>query len=167
MMKDSLKLFLGMLLIFAFVSGAQPIARANVSGPTAATATVAQTTEAKVDLWLKDSGYSFRKTGKGTWLINHPDLSSSEMPMIVAAGQDFVVIGVVVAFKKNISFTKDVMYKLLRLSHALDYVKIGFDDDEDLFVRAEVKTKLLDLQEFKNIVERCARAAVKIRSEIA
>lgn len=163
-MKDSMKLFLGMLLIFALVCGAQPLARANASGPATA---AAQTAEAKVDLWLKDSGYTFRKTGKGTWLVNHPDLSSSEMPMLVAAGPDFVVIGVVVEFKKNISFTKDVMYKLLRLSHSLDYVKIGFDDDEDLFVRAEVKTKLLDLQEFKNIVERCARAAVKIRGEIA
>ena len=164
MVKNSLKLFLGMLLIFAFVTGSQPLARAGVSGPSAA---VAQTTEAKVDLWLKNSGYNFRKTGKATWLINHPDLSSSEMPLLVAAGPDFVVIGVVVEFKKNLSFSKESMFKLLRLSHSIDYVKIGFDDDEDLFVRAEVKTKLLDQQEFKNIVETCARAAVRIRGELA
>jgi len=163
-MKDSMKSSLRMLLILALVCGAQPLARANASGPAAP---LAQTAEAKVDLWLKDSGYSFRKTGKTTWLINHRDLSSSEMPMLVAAGQDFVVIGVVVEFKKNLSFTKDSMFKLLRMNHSLDYVKIGFDDDEDLFVRAEVKTRLLDLQEFKTIVERCARAALKIRTELA
>lgn len=58
------------------------------------------------------------------------------------------------------------MYKLLRLSHSIDYVKIGLDDDEDLFVRTEVKTKLMDLQEFKAIVENCIRAYGKIKSAL-
>jgi hypothetical protein len=109
---------------------------------------------------------NYRKTGEDTWVINYPGKATSNLQILVASGSDFVVLGVVVAVKKDMRVTSDLMFKLLRLSHSVDYVKIGFDDDEDLFVRTEVKTKLLDAQEFKSNVEIVAAAAERVHSEI-
>ena len=41
----------------------------------------------------------------------------------------------------------------MRLSNDLDYVKIGIDNDGDLFVRAELRVRMLDAAEFKK--QRC------------
>lgn len=75
-------------------------------------------------------------------------------------------MGVIVATKKTMNTTSDMMFKLLKLNHSLDYVKIGFDDDDDLFVRGEVKTRQLDLQEFKEGVERVSTDADQIYEAI-
>jgi hypothetical protein len=126
----------------------------------------AQTSVAQVDQWLAVSNYVYKKTGNGTWLITYRAKTPTELWVLVAAGTDFVVVGVVVALKRDMVFTNDFMFKLLRLNHALDYVKIGFDNDEDLFVRSEVKTKGLDLQDFKTIVETVATATDTLKGEI-
>jgi len=125
-----------------------------------------QTSVARVEQWLKESGYQYKNTGTGTWVVNYAGRGGASWQVLVAAGSDFVVIGVVVAFKKEMKVNSEMMFKLLRLSHSIDYVKIGFDDDEDLFVRTEVKSKLLDAPEFKANIERNAKAASTIHDEI-
>ncbi len=108
-----------------------------------------ETSTAKVIQLLQESGYLHRKTGENTWLIERQGKS----PILLATGAEFVVLGIVVAVKKNIRASGDLNFKLLKLNHSLDYVKAGFDDDDDLFVRVELRIRTVDLQAFKLMVE--------------
>ncbi|MGH9904389.1 MAG: hypothetical protein ACRD8U_02265, partial [Pyrinomonadaceae bacterium] len=62
---------------------------------------------AKVSKLLSESGQIHRKTGESTWLIERPGKSS----ILVAAGNEFVVLGIIVAVKKNIRATADLSFK--------------------------------------------------------
>ncbi|MBV9957916.1 MAG: hypothetical protein JO360_05810 [Acidobacteria bacterium] len=159
-MRTSGKILSRALLVLLLAAGLPLGTQARPANP------APQTSVARVEQWLKDTGYQYRSTGTGTWVVNYPRRGGGNWPILVAAGGDFVVVGVVVAAKKEMNVTSEMMFKLLRLSHSLDYVKIGFDDDEDLFVRSEVKTKLLDSLEFKATVDRNAKAATTIYDEI-
>jgi hypothetical protein len=55
---------------------------------------------------------------------------------------------------------------LLRLNDLVDFVKIGIDKDGDLFVRHEIKTRVLNVQEFKEAVENVARVAQRVQGEV-
>lgn len=98
-MKHLRKQSLRALLMLALVCSLQSLALA--SGTPGKRARAIQTNAAKVDGWLKAARYDYQKTGNGTWLINHPDLAGAPMPMLVAAGPDFIVVGVVVEEKKE------------------------------------------------------------------
>ncbi len=118
---------------------------------TLTTRALSQTKEAsiaKVIQLLQDSGFRHRKTGDNTWVIEQPGKTA----MLVASGADFLVLGIIVAVKKNMRVSGDLNFKLLKLNHSLDYAKVGFDDDDDLFVRTEVRIRTIDLQQFKAIV---------------
>lgn len=116
---------------------------------------------AKVIQLLQDSGYTHRKTGDNTWVIERAGKT-----MLVAAGAEFLVLGIIVAVKKNMRVSADLEFKLLKLNHNLDYVKVGFDDDDDLFVRTEVRIRQIDLPGFKAMVEDVDSGAVKTQNEV-
>ena len=126
----------------------------------------AQADAAKVEQLLQQSGYSYRKVSDGVWVIERQGKSLPKFTIIFASGPGFLVTGVIVAQKKTMNVTSEMMFKLLKLDHSLDYVKIGFDDDDDLFVRSEVKTRQLDLEEFKEGVERVSADADQIYDAI-
>ena len=79
--------------------------------------------------------------------------------MLLAVGEDFVVVGVIVAVKDNMRSSADLSFRLLKLNHSADYVKVGFDEDDDLFVRVEERIRIVDLQEFKAMVEKVDSSA--------
>jgi hypothetical protein len=115
-----------------------------------------EASSAKVSQLLQQAGYSHRKTGDNTWVINRPE---GKGPMLVAVGVDFVVVGVIVAVKDNMKSSADLSFRLLKLNHSADYVKVGFDEDDDLFVRVEERIRIVDLQEFKAMVEKVDSSA--------
>ena len=117
----------------------------------------------KVNQLLQQSGYNARKTGDSTWLLEYP---GSGRKILAAAGREFVVLGIVVAEKKNLKQSSDLYYKLLKLNHSQDYVKIVLDDDDDVTVRSEVRSWLLDLRQIKAMVEDLNKTAIKIRQDI-
>jgi hypothetical protein len=117
---------------------------------------------AKVTKLLTESGQIHRKTGESTWLIERPGKSS----ILVAAGNDFVVLGIIVAVKKNMRATADLSFKLLKLNHNLDYVKAGLDDDDDLFVRNELRVRTIDLASFKAMIQDVISGAEKAQQVV-
>ncbi|MGH9956436.1 MAG: hypothetical protein ACREBC_04810 [Pyrinomonadaceae bacterium] len=117
---------------------------------------------AKVSKLLSESGQIHRKTGESTWLIERPGKSS----ILVAAGNEFVVLGIIVAVKKNIRATADLSFKLLKLNHNLDYVKAGYDDDDDLFVRNELRVRTIDLASFKAMIQDVIAGADKAQQVV-
>jgi hypothetical protein len=109
--------------------------------------TTAQTS-AKVDQWMKQSGLSYSKAGETVWVVKSKAKSLGEFETFVATNEDVVVIGVVMARQKNLKMSQEALLKMLKLNHNNDFVKIGIDDDNDLFVRLERKVRMLDLEEF-------------------
>jgi len=123
-------------------------------------------TVAKIAGFLKDAGYEYKKADDNVWVIIHKGKSVPNQQTLVVALSDMLLVGVVVAEKKDIQVTADSMFKLLHLAHDVDYMKVGIDDDGDLFVRSEVRTRALNLSEFKDTVERVFTSADRAYLEI-
>ena len=117
---------------------------------------------AKTQQLLQDSGYQFMQYNPTTWSIDRTASSLKSFKVILGADNDFLVIGVVVAQKARMQMTPEFMQSLLRFNHTLDRVKIGIDDDGDLFVRTESSVRLVDTQEFKTLVEQVATSANRV-----
>jgi len=140
----------GWTIILVFSLGYPGPLRGRVLPPAIATQTQ-QATSGKVTRLLQQAGYSHRQTGPNTWVIDRP--AGKKGWVLVAAGQEFVVLGIIVAEKQNMRVSADLSFKLLKLNHDLNYVKVGFDSDDDLFARVELRIRSVDLPAFKTMYE--------------
>ena len=123
-------------------------------------------TSAKVDQWLKQSGYKYTKAAETVWIIKSKGNALSEFETFVAVNENVVVIGVVMAKQKDLKMSEDVLFKLLKLNHDNDFVKIGIDGDNDLFVRLERKVRTLDLEELKSCYAEVVAASDNVYTQI-
>src|SRR5712691_6548573 len=78
---------------------------------------------AKLAQILEQSGYTYRKAAENVWVVNFKGKSLSEINVFVTSAEDLVVMGAVVAPKKSMRVTPEMMFKLLRLVHDIDRVK--------------------------------------------
>lgn len=117
---------------------------------------------AKVTQLLAASGYPHRKTGDNTWVITR----QGKRPILIATGSEFVVFGIIVAVKQNMGVTQELEFNLLKLNHNLDYAKTGFDADDDLFVRAELRIRIIDLPLLRATVNDVERAEDRAAKEV-
>ena len=123
-------------------------------------------TQAKLARILDRSGYSYTKAAENVWTVTFKGNSLSEFPVFITSAEDVVVIGAVVAKKEDMRVTTEMMRLLLKLTHDLDRTKIGFDDDDDLFARVEISSRVFDDQEFKVNIEQVAAVTDRVHREI-
>jgi hypothetical protein len=111
---------------------------------------------------LDQSGDSYTKVNENTWTIKFKGKALSDFNVFISSTPEGVlVVLVIVAEKKNLKGNPpEMMYKLLKFG--ADFVKIGLNDYDDLFVSAELPTRTLDLQEFKDVVDQVAAAADQV-----
>jgi len=119
---------------------------------------------AKVERFLQQSGLTYRKTGDRTWVVERQGKSMGKQTILVATGPGFMVAGIILAAKNSMNASSEMMFKLMKFNHSLDYVKVGFDDDDDLFIRMEVKTRLLDQQGFNEVFDLVANNAETVNA---
>ena len=124
------------------------------------------TFEARVEGWLRQSGYDYRKVKANSWYVNMRGKELTQIRVLVGAGSNSIAVGAVVVPKRSLRVTADSMHKMMKLSYALNYVRVCIDPDEDLLVMAQVKERSLDLQEFKDTVERVVSAADRAYGEV-
>src|SRR5262249_49952788 len=114
----------------------------------------------KVERLLQGSSYKFKHaTGTAAanvWIIDFTGKSLPTFEVRIAGSDDLVVIFVTIARKRQLNVNADFLYKLARFNNDLDRVKVGIDDDGDLFVRADVSVRTLDLEELKAQVDQVA-----------
>jgi hypothetical protein len=108
---------------------------------------------------LDQSGYTYTKAADGVWAIAFRGKALAEFNVIITTQQDIVVIFVIVAGKKELKATPEVMGKLLKLNGELDRVKIGIDGEGDTFVRIDLSVRRMDQEEMKTNIEQVAAAA--------
>ena len=123
-------------------------------------------TVAKLAGLLERSGYSYKKAADNVWVVTFKGNSLADINVIVTSVEGLIVMGAVVAEKKSMQVTPEMMRKLLKLSHEIDRVKIGLDSDDDLFVRSEVSARLFDLEEFKSDMQQVSAASDQVHAAI-
>ena len=150
------------IVVLTALLSSQNIGAYAASFPQGATAQ----SSAKVEQWLKQSGLNYTKAADNVWLVKSKGNALQDFNTLVATNEGVVVIGVVMANKKDFKMSQDLLFKILKLNHDYDFVKIGFDNDDDLFVRLERKVRTLDLEEFKACYSEVTVASDRLYTEI-
>lgn len=116
---------------------------------------------ARVDQLLSQSGYEIKRPTANVWLIPFKGDSLKEFTVILSTSTNgnLLVIFVVVAEKKNINASPELWLRMLWFNDELDRVKVGIDGDSDAFVRIDLGTRTLDLEELKVNIKQVAAAA--------
>jgi len=117
--------------------------------------------ENSINSILKSSKYEYKKLTESAWLVMFDDEN-----ILVGADGDFFIAGVVVARKAEFRVTAESMSAMLKLAHSIDFVKIGIDSEEDLFVRRERQGKTMEKQEFNDYISIVSAAAKEVRTGI-
>jgi hypothetical protein len=119
----------------------------------------------KTNDYVKASGYkvTVAKACAAWFIADALDIPRKDLQglILIAEQSDMVVIGTVVRPKATLDISAATLLKLMRLSNDLDYVKIGIDNDGDLFVRAELRLRMLDAAGFKTAVKDVISASAK------
>lgn len=144
MRQASLRLLLGAaLLLVAWL----PAAHADTSD------------NAKIARLLSKSGYTYEKKNDSVWTVAYHGKSMTDFKVIIATDKGLAVVFVIVAHKEQMNMDQDLAMTMLQLNHSLDRVKVGIDDDGDAFVRADENVRVLDEEEFKDLIEQVAASA--------
>ena len=120
----------------------------------------------KIARLLEDSGYPYAKAADNVWSIPFKGKALPNFLLVASVEKDILVLFVVVAEKKDLKVTPELMQRMLKLNGDLDRVKIGFDKDGDAFVRVDLSVRVVDLQEFKENVDQVGAAADEVYTAI-
>src|SRR5215217_3673093 len=118
MKRPMLLLPLLLLMLAPAASGADAGgARARTpAAPAAPPVQSASASTAKVERLIGESGYTSKKVSDDVWLISRQGKSLPEFQIIVTSGPGFWLAGVIVAEKKTMRVTPELMFKLLQLN---------------------------------------------------
>ncbi len=147
---------LALAWVMAAAAGARPLPRQTEVGPFAS----------KVEGFLRQSGYDFRKVKDNSWYVNTQGKELAQIRVLIGAGPNSIAVGAVVAPKARLRVTAESMFKMMKLSYDFNYVRLCVDPDDDLLVMEQAKEKHLDLAHFKEVVERVAAAADRAYGEV-
>jgi hypothetical protein len=122
----------------------------------------------KTAQFLEQFGGSYTKISDAVWVVpfKGKEIDSVEVLVVVSPESNVMVIGATVVKQKNLKLSQPLLYRLLKYNHVADYVKVGFDDDDDLFVRADLNVKTLEFQSFKEILEQVGAVADELYTQV-
>jgi hypothetical protein len=125
----------------------------------------------KLEALMKESGYkSAAKVNDTTWTL---DFSGKQIPKfkVAVTATDKDASGIITVIVNPVARDQlprnraNLSAAMLKANNDFDYVKIGFDKDGDLFVRADIPPRT-DLVSFKAVVEQVAAAADEFYGKI-
>jgi hypothetical protein len=106
---------------------------------------------------LEKSGYNYSKVGDGVWEITFTGKNLKEFPMRIATNEDVVLVMVKVSDRNGLKLTLPFTNKLLELNDRLDSIKFALSEDM-LYIRTEIRSRVLDLDELKYLIEQMSGA---------
>ena len=107
----------------------------------------------------------FTRSGGGIWIVRRGGPSLRYFSITLSQRGGTLVTQVNVA--KATSFRlNDAAPTLLKLAFRLDYAKVGFDSEGDLWVRNEARIKSLEVDELSNNLDQVAMAADQVFAEL-
>jgi hypothetical protein len=129
-------------------------------------ARVEDSLEAQIDHFLKRSGWQYGKVKANSWYINMTGTELHRIRIILGAGDTSIAVGAVVIPKRNLTISSESMFRLMKLSYDLKYVRVCIDLDDDLLVMSQLRAKWLTEQEFKDAVQSVTEAADRAYDEL-
>jgi len=124
-----------------------------------------QQTAAAVEKLLVQVEPKFTRAGVGIWIIRRSGPNLRNFSITLSQRSGTLVAQVNVAKSKYFRLN-DAAPTLLKLAYGLDYAKVGFDSEGDLWVRNEARIKSLDVDELNNNLDRVAMAADQVFAEL-
>ena len=120
----------------------------------------------KIVQMLEESGHTYGKASDNVWSVKFKGNNVEQVSVIVIGHEGMLILVSVLAEKKDFKASPELMMKLLRLNDDYDRLKVGIDDDGDMFVRIDLTLRVTDSQEFKVNVEQISAAADEITAVI-
>jgi hypothetical protein len=125
----------------------------------------------RLETLLKEGGYkSLAKVNDAVWTLDFNGKRLAKFRVIVTLSEK-ESSGIIVAFANPVSKGQlpknntKLLTLLLKANYDFDYVKIGIDNDGDLFVRADLPPDT-DLPHFKSVIEQVAAATDDLYGKI-
>ena len=128
-----------------------------------------QTDIERLDAIVKESKFAAKKIEnpkQPVWTIKRKGESLKEFEVIFIVKNGVLVTFVTVAPKANLKRTPELLEKMLKMNYQYDSVKIGFDQDEDAYVRIDQRLRVVDVQEFNQIIDQVSLAADALHLEL-
>jgi hypothetical protein len=128
-----------------------------------------QTDGDRVDQLLASSKFMAKRlegTKQPVWIIKRKGENLKEFEVILTAKSGLLTTFITVATKDNIKRTPELCEQLLKFNYKYDSVKIGFDGDEDAYVRMDSRLRVVDLQEFNQVIEQVSSTAEALHKEL-
>jgi hypothetical protein len=123
----------------------------------------------RLDALVKESRFTAKKIEgpkQPVWTIKRKGESLKEFEVIFIVKNGVLVTFVTVAPKASLRRTPELLEKILRMNYEYDTVKIGFDDDDDAYVRIDQRLRIVDVQEFNQIIDQVSVAADTLYAEL-
>ena len=119
-------------------------------------------TAVKVERFLAESGFEFKAHGTDGWTIQ-----ASTGTVVIGAEGENVVVEMIIAPKGKFQVSAESMSDMLKLAHGLDFLKVGIDPEDNLFVRSEAKIGSVDGPEFNATLLRIVNGHAKATAKMA
>lgn len=128
-----------------------------------------QTDADRVDQLLAGTKFAAKRiegSKQPVWTIKRKSEVLKEFEVILTVKNGLLTTFVTVATKDNIKRSPELCDKLLKFNYAYDSVKIGFDGDEDAYVRMDSRLRVVDLQEFTQVIEQVSTTGEALYREL-
>lgn len=152
--------------VFALVTGALALGL-----PQTALRAETATLSSKLEALLKGSDYkSLAKVNDSAWTLDFNGKRLAKFRIVITLSEKETG-GIIVAFANPVSKGQlpknsvKLMTALLKANYDFDYVKVGIDDDGDLFVRTDLPPDTGPAR-FKNAIEQLAAATDELYGRI-
>jgi len=118
-----------------------------------------------VEKLLAASEYKYTSAGAGVWVIRRQGEHLKFFQLVLYTEGASLFTEVIVARGKSLRLDEAKPH-ILKLAKELEDVKIGFDKDDDLFVRNEALLKSLNVDGLKTNIERIAKVADEVYLQV-
>ncbi len=108
---------------------------------------------------INETGLSFTKASESVWTVPYQGKARKDIIVVASVTGDLITLFSVVAEKKDLKPSPEMLQKLLKFNADFDRVKVGIDKDGDVFVRIDLSIRVLDKDELTVNVDQVAAAA--------
>lgn len=112
----------------------------------------------KVTRLLDEMGDSYTKVKDGVWSVPFNGKAMPDFNVVISGQSDLVVVFALLAEKKDLKVTPEMMRIMLRLNNDIDRVKVLIDDDGDALIRIDLSLRTLDSKALKDNINQVAYA---------
>jgi hypothetical protein len=117
---------------------------------------------AKITSLTKASTRKYIAKTDTVWYAECQGKSLQNFKVVLAVQDDLLVTFVTVVQKQQFQVTPEFARALLKFNSRLDFVKVGLDDDGDIFVRCDSSVRTLDNESFGAMVDQVTASANEV-----